>query len=194
MARHGMRAKSDSLPEKWEIPSGVVSNNPSKDATVLKAVVRELWEETGLLATGLKRVVDVPGTEGFVYEVDTTEDKNGGMQITLNPAEHQDFVWATEQEVRELDVEGVEGERRKLELTSDHLWSGLDAPIQYKVMGTSLVSSATMTPKPAKPDAGLPDELEGADVDVDGAGLQLLVARERVDEARRAVLLCTAPA
>ncbi|RYO80100.1 hypothetical protein DL764_009938 [Monosporascus ibericus] len=131
------RAKTDSLPEKWEIPSGVVSNDPNKDATLLKAVVRELWEEAGLLARGLKRVVDAPGKEGFVfsnstntkvfcrfvYEVSTAEDENGGMQIRLNPAEHQDFVWATEEEIRELNVEGVEGERRKIELTSDHLWS-----------------------------------------------------------------------
>ncbi|KAI0974171.1 hypothetical protein F4678DRAFT_424890 [Xylaria arbuscula] len=65
------RDKSDSLPEKWEIPSGVVSNNSDKDATVLQAVVRELWEETGLLARELKRVVNAPGEEGFVFSNST---------------------------------------------------------------------------------------------------------------------------
>ncbi|KAI0908225.1 NUDIX hydrolase domain-like protein [Ustulina deusta] len=129
------RDKSDSLPEKWEIPSGVVSNNPSKDATVLQAVVRELWEETGLLARELKRVVNAPGEEGFVFsnstktkvfcrfvfEVGAAEDENGGMEIRLNPAEHQDFVWATEEEVRERVVERDDGGKQKIDLTSDSL-------------------------------------------------------------------------
>lgn len=131
------RDKSDSLPEKWEIPSGVVSNDPSKDATVLQAVVRELWEETGLLARELKRVANAPGEHGFVFsnstktkvfcrfvfEASAEEDESGGMQIRLNPAEHQDFVWATEEQVREGVVERDGGGKEKIELTSGHLQS-----------------------------------------------------------------------
>ncbi|KAI1428981.1 NUDIX hydrolase domain-like protein [Xylaria sp. FL1777] len=131
------RDKSDSLPEKWEIPSGVVSNNPEKDAAVLQAVVRELWEETGLLASELKRVINAPGEEGFVFsnstktkvfcryvfEVGAAEDESGGMKIRLNPVEHQDFVWATEEEVRERIVERADGGKQKIDLTSDNLWS-----------------------------------------------------------------------
>ncbi|KAK0108229.1 hypothetical protein ONS95_003049 [Cadophora gregata] len=40
------RAASDFLPNLWEIPGGSVESN---DETLLHAVVREVWEETGLL-------------------------------------------------------------------------------------------------------------------------------------------------
>jgi len=129
------RAKSDSLPGIWEIPSGVVSNDPAKDATVAKAVVRELWEETGLMTIGLRRLVNAPGEEGFVFsnstktkvfcrfvfEVDIEKDQNGPMEIKLNPAEHQDFTWATAEEVKELRIAGPNlTELRRIELTSEH--------------------------------------------------------------------------
>jgi 8-oxo-dGTP pyrophosphatase MutT (NUDIX family) len=130
------RAKTDSLPNKWEIPSGVVSNDPAKDATVTKAVARELWEEAGLTARALRRNVDAPGEEGFVFtnstktkvfcrfvfEVDVEEGEKGPEEIKLNPSEHQDFVLATEEEVRELTVSSGE-EKREIELTSEHLRS-----------------------------------------------------------------------
>ncbi|KAM3506604.1 hypothetical protein MY10362_002258 [Beauveria mimosiformis] len=41
------RAATDSYPLKWEIPGGSVD---AGDATILDAVARELWEETGLTA------------------------------------------------------------------------------------------------------------------------------------------------
>jgi 8-oxo-dGTP pyrophosphatase MutT (NUDIX family) len=153
------RAKTDSLPDKWEVPSGVVSGKVEKDATVAAAVARELWEETGLTATALVRLVapplsdehaeggntasgeDRPTAGGFVFrnstrtkvfcrfvfEVDladeegTAEDGVGRERgVTLNPWEHQDFVWATEEEVRKLEV--GQGEwKRALDFTSDHL-------------------------------------------------------------------------
>lgn len=144
------RAETDSLPGKWEIPSGVVSNNIQKDATVTRAVVRELWEETGLIAKGLTRLVSPPHIgseaavastpggeqvgEGFVFsnstntktfcryvfevEVEDEFEQGEGLSIKLNSWEHQDFVWAEEQEVRRLKV--GDGER-ELDFTSDHL-------------------------------------------------------------------------
>lgn len=145
------RAKTDSLPEKWEIPSGVVSNNPQKDATVAQAVARELWEETGLTAKRLVRLVAAPpaeseegtmitaarrgeGDDGFVFsnstktkvfcryvfEVDVEEGLEEGseLHVKLNPWEHHNFVWATEQEVRDCIFND---NKLEIDFTSDHL-------------------------------------------------------------------------
>ena len=140
------RAKSDSLPEKWEIPSGVVSNDPAKDATIISAVAREVWEETGLLARGLARLVAAPAVGGspdseaqlqteadgfvfgnstrtkvfcrYVFEVDVGDVVPGGQHIRLNPCEHQDFLWASEEEIRD----GIVGEEKlEIDFTSEHL-------------------------------------------------------------------------
>ncbi|KAK5655952.1 hypothetical protein OQA88_5087 [Cercophora sp. LCS_1] len=141
------RAKTDSLPEKWEIPSGVVSNDPTKDATITSAVARELWEETGMLARGLVRLATAPAVIGsptseaqlqteadgfvfsnstrtkvfcrYVFEVDVGDAVPGGQHhVRLNPCEHQDFLWVSEEEARD----GIVGEEKlKIDFTSEHL-------------------------------------------------------------------------
>ncbi|CAK7271740.1 hypothetical protein SEPCBS57363_004777 [Sporothrix epigloea] len=95
--------------------------------TILSAAARELWEEAGLVAQHFSHLVPQPAEApvrgaleapppayadhaGFVYtnstgtklilrftfhvEVQSTEE------IVLDPAEHQAYVWATEEEVR----------------------------------------------------------------------------------------------
>lgn len=127
------RAKTDSLPEQWEIPSGVVSNSPEKDASITQAVARELWEETSFFARRLVRLVVGPGgDEGYVFSNSTRtklfcryvfEVEVGDTdEVKLNPWEHQDFVWATDDEVSDLRVKGSSGEdERAIGLTSEHL-------------------------------------------------------------------------
>ncbi|KAL7953531.1 NUDIX hydrolase domain-like protein [Trichoderma compactum] len=103
------RASHDSMPNRWEIPGGAADNS---DPTILHGAARELWEETRLVA---KRIVR-PVTEGpggrdlqvfpnstktlwlcrFSFEVEV----ESARQVTLDAAEHQDFVWASEDEVR----------------------------------------------------------------------------------------------
>lgn len=107
------RAAHDSMPNLWEMPGGAVDDD---DASLLHGCARELWEESGLVAQRITRVV----TEGehqqpgsyftnrtgerffcrFAFEVDVRE----GGEVRLDPMEHQDFVWATEDEVREQRV------------------------------------------------------------------------------------------
>ncbi|KAK0710257.1 NUDIX hydrolase domain-like protein [Lasiosphaeria miniovina] len=140
------RAKTDSLPEKWEIPSGVVSNDPARDATIISAVARELWEEIGLLARALTRLVTAPAVIGspeseaqlqteadgfvfsnstrtkvfcrYVFEADVEALVPGGQHIRLNPCEHQDFLWVSEEEIRD----GIVGEEKlEIDFTSKHL-------------------------------------------------------------------------
>lgn len=102
------RAAHDSMPNKWEIPGGAVD---ASDATLLHGAARELWEETGLV--GERAVQLVTEGEGrpewsvftnrtgakilakFCFEVGVGEG-----EVRVDPAEHQDFVWATEEEVR----------------------------------------------------------------------------------------------
>ncbi|KAF7564049.1 hypothetical protein G7046_g87 [Stylonectria norvegica] len=101
------RAAHDSLPNLWEVPGGAVDK---EDATILFGCARELWEESGLVARHIAGVTSegpglAPGTVfpnrngtrffckfSFVVEVDEGP-------VRLDPNEHQDWVWATEEEV-----------------------------------------------------------------------------------------------
>lgn len=105
------------MPGKWEIPGG--SAEP-EDKNLLFSAARELWEETGLVATSVKRLIpegDVPEMGyafrdeirgisfcRFSYEVEV-ESCEG---VKLDPTEHQVFVWASREEVERGIVGGLE--------------------------------------------------------------------------------------
>jgi 8-oxo-dGTP pyrophosphatase MutT (NUDIX family) len=113
------RSARDAMPHLWEVPGGSVDDD---DKSILHAVARELWEEAGLTATKIGRLVGAPqifavpsGKEfckfTFLVEVEQTSDE--GLKVKLDPMEHQKFVWATEGDVRAGKVGNVE-----LEFTS----------------------------------------------------------------------------
>jgi 8-oxo-dGTP pyrophosphatase MutT (NUDIX family) len=86
-----------------EVPGGKVDDT---DETLLHAAVRELKEETGLTATRVrKKVADFTFSDGrpgrppitwlkLIFEVEV-KDTN----VTLDPIEHQQYVFASEDEV-----------------------------------------------------------------------------------------------
>ncbi|TLD06506.1 uncharacterized protein PgNI_08450 [Pyricularia grisea] len=117
------RAASDFMPNLWETPGGMAE--AERDRTVLEAAARELREESGLSAARMRRLVDLyefRASDGrtfqkLTFEVEVGVDGVGGEQegggtcsptVKLDPEEHQDFVWVTEQEYRA----GWAGERR----------------------------------------------------------------------------------
>ncbi|KAK4626573.1 hypothetical protein CLAFUW4_05187 [Fulvia fulva] len=103
------RAAHDSMPNVWELPGGAVDN---EDQTILHGAARELWEEAGLVAKHFSHVASEgpdrpPGSVFqnrnktrtwsrfcFLVEVDDC------TAVKLDPNEHQDFVWASEDDVR----------------------------------------------------------------------------------------------
>jgi 8-oxo-dGTP pyrophosphatase MutT (NUDIX family) len=105
------------MPNHWEIPGGSAEYH---DKSILHGAVRELWEETRLVATRIKRVIpENAGLDGgyafrdgirslsfcrfsFEIQVETCEG------VVLDPTEHQAYVWASEREVHEQRI----GERR----------------------------------------------------------------------------------
>ncbi|KAF3003225.1 hypothetical protein E8E13_009897 [Curvularia kusanoi] len=100
------RAAHDSHPGKWEPPGGAVDED---DVTILHAAARELSEETGLEAGRIGRPVGEPHlfkrSNGdtvcrFNFAVYVAADKDGVPSVRLDPNEHQNFVWATEDEVK----------------------------------------------------------------------------------------------
>lgn len=120
------RSMTDSFPGAWEVPGGACD---MEDPTILHAAARELMEETSLRATRFVRVVGNGITFAtksdsvwfkYFFEVeveqkhDATNDdaqKNRSptfahFHITLDPKEHQDFCWATRQDIEANMVDG----------------------------------------------------------------------------------------
>lgn len=100
------RASTDSMPNLWEVPGGAVD---PEDLTILHSVARELWEEAGLIATTIGPQVgdaQVFITRSgktvckFHFLVEAEMSPNGTLDVRLDPREHQNYVWATEEQVK----------------------------------------------------------------------------------------------
>ncbi|KAK3944356.1 NUDIX hydrolase domain-like protein [Diplogelasinospora grovesii] len=124
------RASHDSMPLRWEIPGGGCDY---EDETLLHGVARELWEESGLL---LRSVVRQVGSGHIFFtrrnlrvckftfeaEVETAEGDSTSVPseervptVTIDPNEHQRFLWASEDECRaHKAVVTVEGNREEV--------------------------------------------------------------------------------
>jgi len=99
------RAAHAFQPLLWEPPGGKCD---SGDESVIAAAVRELWEESGLVAS---KVVDVAGKYEwldhgevwkkitFLMDVEHTDKSNGQPQVNIEPKEQAGFIWATEEDV-----------------------------------------------------------------------------------------------
>jgi 8-oxo-dGTP pyrophosphatase MutT (NUDIX family) len=127
------RASHDSMGDRWEVPGGAVDD---EDPSILHGAARELWEEAGLVATGFRSLVvarqegDTPGhvfsnrtrTKTFC-RIAFAADVKATDKVTLDPNEHQAYVWATEDQVREEKIEDQ------------------DIPITYKDMKDLILAS-----------------------------------------------------
>ncbi|KAI0141651.1 NUDIX hydrolase domain-like protein [Xylariaceae sp. FL1272] len=107
------RAASDEDPNKWEPAGGACDDD---DETILHAAARELWEEAGLRATRFDRLVGDPHlftlSDGkrvcqFNFAIRVDSESEPLLRVMLNPEEHQQFVWATEGEVKAKKVDGM---------------------------------------------------------------------------------------
>lgn len=116
------RSARDTMPHQWEVPGGACDD---EDETILHAAARELWEEAGLKATNIREAVGNPHV--FVtgsgkpickvnFVVQVKRDAEGLLEPKLDPKEHEQFVWASEAEVRSRKVGDIE-----LDFTSDQL-------------------------------------------------------------------------
>jgi 8-oxo-dGTP pyrophosphatase MutT (NUDIX family) len=116
------RAAHDSMPLCWEPPGGAV--DPGE--TILEGCAREVYEESGLAARRIVRVVkdgivfrNSSGTMTIgkvVFEVEgnlagegeSESEDTAGVVVKLDPNEHADWAWVTEDEVRKGMVKGRE--------------------------------------------------------------------------------------
>lgn len=97
------RSAIDYVPNLWEIPGGPCD----PDESILAGTVRELWEESGLIATEVLR--QVGGSyewvgEGTVWCKFSFEVEVKGVEVILDEEEHQAFFWVTEDECRNGEV------------------------------------------------------------------------------------------
>jgi 8-oxo-dGTP pyrophosphatase MutT (NUDIX family) len=141
------RAAHDSMPGRWEVPGGACDDDAdAADAegggdddeteggseVILHAVARELWEETGLVASRVGPLVgdrrgqrfvtrSGKGVVKFNFEVDvgpredTRSDADSRARpnlpaVKLDPDEHQAYSWVTEEEVVANSAARVETE------------------------------------------------------------------------------------
>ncbi len=117
------RAASDEDPNKWEPPGGACDDD---DQSILHATARELWEEAALRAARIGGPLGDPYfftlSDGkkvcqFYFLVQVRPEKSGSVStVKLNPDEHQRFVWATEEEIKERKVGDID-----LDFTSDEV-------------------------------------------------------------------------
>ena len=105
------RAAHDGFPLKWECPGGQVDTT---DETVLHGLCREVHEETGLVVAHVVDVADTlefDGQEGERWrKVTFLVVLDGGEvpAVRLSAEEHEDAVWATDEEVVAGKCEGRE--------------------------------------------------------------------------------------
>ncbi|KAI8611143.1 NUDIX hydrolase domain-like protein, partial [Chytriomyces sp. MP71] len=111
------RAATDSRPLKWETPGGGVD---AEDPTILHGVVREVFEEAGLRVVSVDAVVGPKEGHRFVSsrglkvrKVSFLVTVADASCVILDPLEHAQCLWLTEEDVRA----GVHGDVR-LEFTS----------------------------------------------------------------------------
>jgi 8-oxo-dGTP pyrophosphatase MutT (NUDIX family) len=97
------------MPNLWEIPGGACD---FEDESILHGIAREVWEESGLKVTALKR--QIGPTDGqvfftakglkickFTFEVEVESVE----VVKLDPNEHQRYLWVSEEECRSHRVE-----------------------------------------------------------------------------------------
>ena len=108
------------MPGRWEIPGGACDD---EDESILHGVARELWEEASLKAIHIGPAVGEPyifSTKSgkriakFCFIVEAEQD--AGLEVRLDPNEHQHFAWASEHEVKANKVGDAE-----LEFTAKEL-------------------------------------------------------------------------
>ncbi|KAJ4400239.1 hypothetical protein N0V82_010903, partial [Gnomoniopsis sp. IMI 355080] len=115
------RAPTDFFPLKWELPGGSVDVN--RGESMVAGAVRELYEETGLVARAVTRRVGMERTfeEGRwrqgVFEVRVVKGEEG---VRLDPEEHVAWLWVTEEDVRMGRCGGV-----VLEYADEEEWRDL---------------------------------------------------------------------
>jgi 8-oxo-dGTP diphosphatase len=98
-------ATDDYMPLKWDLPGGTV--DPGE--TMEEGLAREILEETKL-AVAVDRVLYVYTNRATLPERQTYQAVYAcnylGGEIELDPADHEQYRWATKSEIADLDAMG----------------------------------------------------------------------------------------
>lgn len=95
------RSKANNYkPNEWDIPGGTVEFGEDHN----KALIREVFEETGLKVKPIKVLYIYSYLSGPVrhqFQI-VNESKYLKGEVKLNPEEHDDFKWLTKEEMEKI--------------------------------------------------------------------------------------------
>lgn len=100
------RAHKEDQSATWGIPGGKLE----KGEEAIQALVREIFEETQLplkendFIFKAKRFVRIPGWDYILYIFHTNLDQEIEPKVTLDPAEHDEYLWVTKEEFKSLNL------------------------------------------------------------------------------------------
>ncbi|KAL2838991.1 pyridoxal phosphate-dependent transferase [Aspergillus pseudoustus] len=108
-------ANDDECPNLWEVSGGGAQG----DETPVDCAVRELREETGLIASAVTAIIDeCEWTEEedttrkwkvftFFVKVDSDSHCAAALEVQLDQKEHRAYLWATESDIKEGSCAGI---------------------------------------------------------------------------------------
>lgn len=102
--------RQDSKPEgnRWGIPGGKL--NISSSETLIEAIIREVYEETGFkldidkIHYIGKLYIKVPNFDFEYHMIDYLEPINNPGDVQINSKEHKGFTWVTPKDALKMDL------------------------------------------------------------------------------------------
>ena len=171
------RASTDTeFPDLWEVPWGVCSLS---DYTILHSVPRVMLETTGLHFRRFSKQIgngeEVRCSEGLCFrlsfEIEVTEMMDSGkyircaalddVHVVLDPEKHQDFVWATKEDIIQDIFPLAMPQQKDVVLQAFHRRKDAEERVRERAVHASRLRKQAWYEKVGRNRSAEDDEMEG---------------------------------